>query len=72
MEKASSEYFRHCSLFESFPVAGMGALHVGTVSGVFLGTILAFLEWAIQSLVCLRRCWRQVVRGKSSDFAFDE
>jgi hypothetical protein len=59
------------SLFviRSFPVAGMGALHVGTVSRV---EILAFFNWAIQSLVCPRRCWRLAVRGKSSDFTSDE
>ena len=76
MEKASSDIsVSHYSLFDVSSCGWWGrggGRHVATVSGVFWRTILAFFNWAVQSLVYLWGGWQQAVRGKSSVFNFDE
>ena len=70
IEKASSDISVTVH-YSKFPVACMGGNSRGhDFYKDCWGTILAFFNLAIQSLVCLSGCWRQVVRGKASDFTF--
>ena len=78
IDMMKNEWRRYPAIFpslfiiRSFQLRVWAAIHVVTISRDVWGTIFAVFNLAIQSLVCLSRCWRQVVRGKASDFTFDE